>query len=132
MADKYELDKAVIERLADDVLVTRYKDGMTIDEKDAMEIDQTSLFMSQGREIFVLVDMAGIKNKITVKASEYFTRKGKMIPHTRAVGLVIDALTAKLTSKVHQQIYRPLYPTKIFSSREDAINWFDELRKEEA
>lgn len=130
MADRYELDKALIERLSEDVLCTRYKDGTSVDEKDALEIDQTYHFMAQGKDIFILVDMKGVTNKLTSKASEFFTRKAKMIPYTKAVGLVMDNFTSKFTSKVHQQLYKPLYPTKIFKSTEEALAWFEKLRNE--
>ena len=84
--------------------------------------------MAEGREVFTIVDMGGIENKVTNKAQEYFTKKGKMIPHIKAVGLVMDGISNRLMAKFYMRLYKPFYPTKIFSSRKRAINWFSDVQ----
>ncbi|MBN4072658.1 hypothetical protein JYT74_01330 [Crocinitomix catalasitica] len=129
MLDFYNLDKATIEKVAEDILSTKYiRDGI-IEEKDAIEIDQTHHYMAQGREVFTLVDMTDGEIKLSAKANEYFSKKAKMIPNIKAVGLIMGNFTSKMKQKFQLQLYKPLYPTKIFNTREEALAWFDELRE---
>lgn len=130
MTEKYELEKAIIEKIDEDILVTKYKQGYDIELEDAEVIDRTHYEMSQGRDVFTIVDMAGVENRVTKKAQEFYTKKAKMIPQIKAVGLIMDGLANRMVSKFYMQLYKPYYPTKIFKSRNEAIKWFAELRKD--
>jgi hypothetical protein len=132
MLDSYDLEKATIQKLAADVLCTKYTTEGTIEEKDAIEIDQTHHYMAQGNEVFTLVDMTEAEVKMSSKANDYFSKKAKMVPNIKAVGLVMNNLSSKIKQKFQMQLYKPLYPTKIFSNRQDALDWFEELRLEES
>jgi len=132
MLDSYDLDKATIEKLAEDVLCTRYTVEGVVEESDAIEIDQTYHFMAQGKEVFTLVDMTEAEVKMSAKANDFFSKRAKMVPNIKAVALVMDNLSSKVKQQFQMQIHKPLYPTKIFKKKEDALKWFDELRQKEA
>lgn len=131
MKDIVELEKATIEKLNDDVLITIYKHGGIVELEDAVEIDNTHFELCNGREVYTIVDMGGIENKVTKKAQEFYTKKGKMIPYIKAVGLVMDGLSNRLMARFYMSLYKPYYPTKIFSSRSRALKWFEELDAED-
>ncbi len=131
MKESIDLDTAVIQRYSEKILITRYKNGATVHLEDAIEIDETHFELSHGLEVFTIVDMGGIENKVSKRAQEYFTKKGKMIPKIKAVALIIDGIGNRLMSRFYMQLYKPYYPTKIFSSRKRAIDWFDKLEANE-
>ena len=131
MKESIDLDTAIIQRYSDSILITKYKNGSVVHLEDAIEIDNTHFELSHGNEVFTIVDMGGIENKVTNRAQEYFTKKGKMIPRIKAVGLVMDGVSNRLMARFYMSLYKPYYPTKIFSSRKRAIEWFDKLQANE-
>lgn len=132
MLEDYRLDKATIEKLAEDILCTRYKVEGVVEERDAIEIDQTYHFMAGGKEIFTLVDMTQAEVKMSAKANDFFSKRAKMIPHVKAVALVMNNLSSKVKQQFQMQLYKPMYPTKIFKTEKEALIWFEQLRKKEA
>lgn len=127
MKDLVELEKATIELLNPDILITRYKSKVTISERDAAEIDNAHLTMSQGNDMFIIVDLTFGNAEISHAAEEFFIYKGKMIPYIKGIAIVSNnksSFFAKLFSKSS----KTLYPTKEFITFEDAYKWFDSER----
>ena len=127
MKEHVELEKAVIERVDPDILVTRYRTNAEITERDAEEIDNAHLSMSQGHEMFIIADMTVGNANIDKSAQDYFINKGRMIPYTKAIAIV-----SKQRSNIFNRLFgsstKTLYPTKEFTSVEAANKWFEELR----
>ena len=128
MKDLVELQKAAIERVAPDVLITRYKDGVEITEEDAREIDSSHLTMAQGNDMFIIVDLTYGRAKINDKAEEYFVYKGRMIPYIKGIAIV-SRTKSSLFTKLFGKASKTLYPTKEFITFEDAHKWLNKLRK---
>lgn len=122
-----ELRTAFIERLADNMLCTRYKRGFIIEEEDAKEIDDIQFQMTGGKETLLVVDILGIKNRVSKNAKEFFTKKGKMLPFTKGVGIVQEEDQSNLTTSFLTNWIKPIYPTKIFQTRKEAIDWLNGL-----
>lgn len=119
-----ELRKATILKLAGDILVTRYKFDVQIEEADAAEIDEAHMNMCRGKDVYVIADLQKGKTNISKEAEEYFTTKGRMVPYIKGVALVMDSkpsIFANFLMKLHNTIY----PTKSFGSLEDAVKWID-------
>ena len=122
-----ELRTAFIERLADNMLCTRYKRGFIIEEADAKEIDEVQFQMTGGIETLLVVDILGIKNRVSKNAKEFFTKKGKMLPFTKGVGIVQEEDQSNLTTSFLTNWIKPIYPTKTFQTRKEAIDWLNGL-----
>lgn len=129
MKDVVELPKASVERIDPDVLITHYRSGAEILEADAVEIDGAHLTMSQGGEMFVLVDMTAKGAKVDRSAEFYFNYKGKMVPYIKALAVVRDH-KASFLSKLFgfNKGGRALFPMKEFTDPEQATKWFDSMR----
>ena len=128
MKDLVELNKATVELQEPDILITRYKNDVSISEKDATEIDNAHLTMSQGNDMFIVVDLTFGNANIGADAEEYFIYKGKMIPYIKGIAIVSNhrsSFFAKLFSKSS----KTLYPTKEFITFEEAYKWFNTLRE---
>ena len=128
MKDLVELQKASVEKLDPDILITRYKDGGSITETDAKEIDSCHLTMSQGNDMFIIVDLTFGSVKIHAEAEEYFIYKGRMIPYIKGIAIVSKSKSS-FFAKLFSKSSKTLYPTKEFITFEDAYIWFDKLRK---
>jgi len=128
MKDLVELQKASVEKIEPDILVTRYKDGVSITENDAKEIDSCHLTMSQGNDMFIIVDLTFGSIKIHAEAEEYYVYKGRMIPYIKGIAIV-SKVKSSFFAKLFGKSSKTLYPTKEFITFEDAYAWFDKLRK---
>ncbi|UKN03592.1 hypothetical protein K6119_08705 [Paracrocinitomix mangrovi] len=125
MKDVVDLPKASVEKVDNDILITHYKSHMAISEDDAKEIDNAYLTMSQGGDMFVIVDMTAGGTKIDKEAEYYFAKKCKMMPYIKAMAVVKDQkpnLLARILSK------KAIFPQKEFISAEDAKAWISSLR----
>jgi hypothetical protein len=124
MKDLVELSKAHVEKVEDDVLFTQYKTGSEITEADAREIDGAHITMSQGGDMFVIVDKRAKDSKVDKSAEEYFNRKAKMVPYTKAVAVITEHKAGFLG----RFMKKFMYPYKEFKSEEEAKAWINTLR----
>lgn len=131
MKDFVELEKGTIQRKDGDLIVTTYKKGAVIDLIDAKEIDRIYTTMAQGQEVFSLVDLRAKDSDLTNEAQTYFSRKALIAPNIKGAAIVIDGVRSRIVARFYIQYFKPLYPTKIFGSIEEAEKWFDLVRKEE-
>lgn len=125
--ESVELRTAFIERLGDNMLCTRYKRGFIIEEEDAKEIDDIQFQMTGGKETLLVVDILGIDNRVSKDAKDFFTKKGKMLPHTKGVAIVQEEDQSNLKTSFLSNWIKPIYPTETFQSRKAAIDWLNKL-----
>ena len=125
--ESVELRTAFIERLSDNMLCTRYKRGFIIEEEDAKEIDDIQFQMTGGKETLLVVDILGIDNRVSKDAKEFFTKKGKMLPHTKGVAIVQAEDQSNLTTSFLSNWIKPIYPTESFQTKKEAIEWLQKL-----
>ena len=128
MKDIVELQKASIEKIDPDILVTRYRGGANVTEDDAKEIDSCHSTMSHGNDMFVIVDLTFGSIKIQAEAEEYYVCKGRMIPYIKGTAIISKNKSSFFT-KLFGKSSKTLYPTKEFITFEDAHIWFEKLRK---
>ena len=131
MKDFVELEKGSIQRKDEDVIITTYKAGAIVDLIDAKEIDRIYITMAEGQEIFSLVDLTAENSDLTNEAQAFFSRRAFIVPHVKGAAIVISGVRSRIVARFYIQYFKPLYPTKICSSIEEALNWFDSVRKEE-
>lgn len=127
VVDKVNLKKATIMFAIPDILITRYKFNVTIDEEDAKKIDETHMALSGGREVYVVVDLREGQTTISKEAEQFFTTKGRMVPHIKAVAL-IQATNPSIFSRFLEKFYNTVYSTKTFGSVDAALTWLDKQR----
>lgn len=123
MKDFVDLKKVSVELFDAEIICTYYKDGFTIDETDAREIDDAQQLLSGGNEVGMLIDLYDVKNKISREAKDYFTKKGKMLAFTKAVAVVQKSGQDNLPGGFLESFKKPIYPVKNFETRKEAIEW---------
>ena len=125
MKDIVELEKASVLKEDQDVLVTEYKSYTEILEEDAREIDGAYLSMSQGSDMFVIIDQTKGNTKIQKTAEDYLTKNGKMVPFTKAMAIIKQNKGIKLSKMLGRKF---IFPYREFTTREDAMAWIATLR----
>ncbi|MBL7899076.1 MAG: hypothetical protein JNJ99_11115 [Crocinitomicaceae bacterium] len=130
MRDSIEFDKAIIQRV-DDIIITTYKKEAVLDLIDAKEFDAAYVSFSQGKEVFYISDLTAPNADLTNDAQAYFSRKARIVPNIKAAAIIINTLRGRLVARFYIQYFKPLYPTKIFGSVEEAQQWFESIRKSE-
>ena len=131
MKDFVETELATIQRLDNDLIVTTYKERAIVDLIDAKEIDRIYVTMAQGQEVFSLVDLTAPDADILNEAQAFFSRKAFIVPNIKGAAIIIKGIRSRIVARFYIQYFKPLYPTKIFSTTDEAQKWFDTLRKEE-
>lgn len=126
MKEHLELTKVSITNLGNDVLLTKYKDKVKITEADAMEIDGAQLTISQGKDVCIIADLLAGNPIISKDAEDYYINKGRMIPLTKALALVTGHKSS-FFGRVFGKSSKALYPTKEFSTVEEAQAWLERL-----
>jgi hypothetical protein len=129
--DFVELEKGTILRKDGDTIVTTYKKGAIVDLIDAKEIDRIYTTMAQGQDVFSLVDLRAAGSDLTNEAQTYFSRKALIVPNIKGAAIVIEGVRSRIVARFYIQYFKPLYPTKIFGNIDEAVKWFETLRKEE-
>ncbi|MBD3636023.1 MAG: STAS/SEC14 domain-containing protein [Crocinitomicaceae bacterium] len=128
MKEHVQLTKAEVQRIDPDILVTKYRPKAEITIEDAREIDNAHITMSQGNDMYIIADMTEGSATVTKEAEEYFVYKGKMIPYTKGVAIVTSSKSS-IFSRLFGASTRTLYPTKEFTSVDDARAWLDSIRE---
>jgi len=127
VAERQELSKATIMRVDPDILITRYRFDVVIDERDAKIIDEAHVQMCQGKDVFIIVDLEKGLTKISKSAEDFFSKKGQMLPYIKAVALV-DGTKSSFFANFLLKLHNFIYPTKSFLSVEDAVSWINDQR----
>ena len=125
MKDVVELEKASVLKEGQDILVTEYKSYTEILEDDAREIDGAYLTMSQGNDMFVIMDMTKGNTKLQRIAEDYLTKNGKMVPYTKAMAIVKETKGLRLSRVLGKRF---VFPYKEFNTRDEALEWINTLR----
>ncbi len=123
MKDFLDFKKVTVELVETGIICTYYKDGFTIEEADAREIDEAQQLLCGGNDVGMMIDLYNVKNKISREAKDYFTKKGKMLAYTKAVAVVQKSGQDNLPSGFLESFKKPIYPVKNFETRKEAIQW---------
>lgn len=125
MKDIVDLKKVRLQMLNDSTLIVQYKDGFTIEQSDAEEIDAMQITMCREHEVGMVVDIRNIENIVTKEAREFFTKKGKMLSYTKAVAIIQKGKQKNIETGILSFFNKPLYPTKSFENMEEALAWLE-------
>lgn len=131
MKNSIETDKVFINKVDEDVIITTYKKAAVLDLIDAKELDAFYVAMSEGKEVFYLVDLTAPDADLTNDAQSFFSRKARIVPNIKVAAIIINTLHARIVARFYIQYFKPLYTTKIFGSLDEAKTWFESLRKAE-
>lgn len=128
MTDFIDTDTAELFRINDEIIGLKFKTEIQVELEDAKQIDAGFMEIIQEKDHFFIIDATDIMSNMDNEASRYFSKESKVANYTRAAAIVLNSLPIRLTASFFIKFQKPRFPTRIFDSREKAIEWFEELK----
>jgi hypothetical protein len=112
-------------RLDGDVLRARFHDGAEVDLADARENLEACAALVPGRQLGVLVDLRPVRSQ-TAEARAHFAgpAAGRI---ASGLALLIGSPLSRVLGNFYLRFNRPGFPTRLFSSEDEALRWLAEL-----
>ena len=113
--------------LIDGIIFIRYKDMSVIRLEEAKLIAKDTIKLCNNIPRGFILNGLGISIQMNNEARNYFANDPKYIEMGKAIAIVINNMASNLLSKFYIKYHKPIVPTKIFSTIEDAEDWIRSL-----
>lgn len=117
----------IINEIKDQIVENTIFDNITIDAEDAMELVYYSRKLMGNKKFSLLVN-TGRNITVTKDAWTIFNQK-KNEDHILYKALVIKSPLYYFLSEIYYSINKPRVKTKIFTDRDQALNWLQKKNK---
>lgn len=107
--------------IVDGVMYGQYKPNVTIDLDAAKQIARDRLKLSNDKDYPSLVLISQVNN-VTKEARDYFST-GDGVKHMKKMALLTNSPIGRMVGNFYLTINKPTIPTKLFTSKEDALTW---------
>lgn len=107
--------------IEDDILIGKYKPKTWIDLNAAKQVVGNRLKMSAGRDMLLLADTTDIEYMTREARGYYTTFEGSK--EIAACAILISSEISRILGNLFLSINKPSYPSKLFTSKEKAIEW---------
>jgi len=104
------------------------KNNVSIELEDAIEIDNISYDLVEGKHFVTLADFRNIRSTINHEAREHFATNKKITDIRKGQAIVVNSLHTKLLANFYMKFHKPENPVKIFSDYDKAEKWIREIR----
>jgi hypothetical protein len=112
--------------LEDGIVHCIYYQGITIDLKIVIKAIEHRISVSKGKSYPVLIDARGVKYW-TQDAKKYSMAKDSFYLIS-AIAPLVDSLPLKISVNWAMKIFPPAVPMKVFTSRDEALNWLEKYK----
>jgi hypothetical protein len=109
----------------DGILFCRFFDNIEMDEKIAELCVKERLNFSKGISYPAIIDMKGLKS-VNKKAREFMQKEGSVL--LKAGALLIGSPVSKVIGNIFLTLNTPEIPTKLFTSKEEALHWVKQFK----
>lgn len=113
-----------------DIVSISYKKDCIIDLESAIEDVETRLKVQNGQDCYILTNVVNLKNS-TKEAREYLSKPEGGLRGIKAGAFVSGSVFSYTILNLFFKINKPLVPGKFFSNNDDALKWFEGLRKKQ-
>lgn len=125
--NEINVECGIINELKDQIVENTIFDNITIDAEDSMELVYYSRKLMKGKKFSLLVN-TGRNITVTKDAWTIFNHK-KNEEHLLFKAIVIKSPLYYFLSEVYYSINKPNVKTKIFTDRDQAIDWLEKKMK---
>ena len=105
----------------DGILRVTLFEGANVDLENIKENYKTYKSLLGERKALLLID-SRVKYTFTKEARKY-AAGSEMILDRMATAFVVNSFANKLIANIYIKFYKPVVPTKMFSSEESALRW---------
>ncbi|MBL4710589.1 MAG: hypothetical protein JKY48_19350 [Flavobacteriales bacterium] len=120
-----------VEKFDSDLIVVTYNDNVSINLVEAIEIDMICFDLSNQKNTFLITDVRNIHSNMSNEAQNFFSKKGKLLPYIKGLVILLNNLPIRLIARFYIQFHKPIYPTKIYATKEEAFKWFKSIDKQQ-
>lgn len=106
-----------------DLLEVDYQKNTLIDRKEALEVIQTSRAFNNGFNKYTMIIATKEFFNMTPEARATFAGEMKTGFKTEKMALYVNSLAYRIMANFFIRFDKPPIPTKLFSSRDKAIDW---------
>jgi hypothetical protein len=110
--------------MEDGVMYGEYKSDVVIDLEAARKIADDRIRLANGVSRPFLGYVDGMSS-VTKEARDFFS-KNDGVKHMKKLALITTSPVSRIVGNFWLQISRPTVPTRLFLSKEDALNWLKE------
>ena len=125
-----ELEKAHLYLIEEGFTLLVFKDNVSFELEDAIEVDDLTYELVEGNAFVTLVDGRNIRSNISHEAREYFANDEKITSIRKGQSIVVNNLHTKLLANFYMKFHKPANPVKIFSDYDKAERWVREIRSD--
>jgi hypothetical protein len=111
----------------DSILYVSFNDGADVDRADVEEIYSEGLKMSGGKPYMTLSDIRN--NPTSSPEARAFAATCDYAKFRLADALLADSSVMSLVANFYIRFNKPKVPTRLFNSKEKAVNWLKEILK---
>ena len=115
------LDFATIKVLQPNLLENIIHDYTTLESSHVVHLKEVNMRLTEGEKYVVLVD-AGMFTAVSKEARE-LSASAEFVQNTLAKAILVRNAGHRLVGRMYMKINKPHIKTKIFDSRELAIEW---------
>lgn len=124
------IDCAEIELDQNDIIQLKYRPDYTVELEDVREVERVFIDLSNGNDIYCLLDMSGQFNVYTPEAQKFLSKEASIVKQKKikCSAVVIDNLPNRLITKFFIKFYKPPFRTKIFANKESGLIWIESIK----
>ena len=125
-----ELEKVHLYLIEEGFTLLVAKDKVDIELNDAIEIDDISYDLVEGKPFVTLVDVRNVRSNMSHDAREHFATNKKITDIRKAQSIVVNNLHTKILANFYMKFHKPVNPVKIFSDYNKAEKWVRKIKSE--
>ena len=127
--EKYiELEKCDLYLIEEGFTLLIAKNKVELELEDAIEIDDISFELVEGKPFVTLVDGRNVRSNMSHEAREHFATNKKITDIRKAQAIVVNNLHTKLLANFYMKFHKPENPVKIFNDYDKAEIWVKKIR----
>jgi hypothetical protein len=127
MLSEIKMKKAIVKRIDDKIIEIDYISDNNFELEDAIEANNAYFKISKQKPFVSLIDARNKYGNITNEARMHYVYDEKTKSIRLAEAIVLNNLPARIIAKFYIRHNKPLNPVKIFTKREEAINWLHHI-----
>lgn len=113
------------ERLEHNIIYVHVYENADMDVTDIVDVRISNEILAEGKEYFVLFDI-GTYALISKEARE-FGAKQEFGELRKAMAIIVKSLSHRLLANFFININKPPTPTKVFNTKEKALEWLQQF-----
>jgi hypothetical protein len=129
MVNKVKTSKGTLQKLNEYTICLIYNPDVNIELADAIETSTAMHKMVKEKPYTLLVDLRGLFGNMTNEARNHYANDFKTNKIRIAEALLIDNLPNRILARFYIKINKPKCPVKIFSKKEKAMHWLEDIYK---